>query len=96
MKTTKFEPGMYEGNHSQLMARVVHEASMDGPSAETGDVTEWGLHAALVIGKRYSFVILEDSMGFVDVESYPNAIEATVRFQFIEAEYGLFLDRCDS
>lgn len=69
MRTLHHAPGRYEGNGSQLMARVAHDASMD--SSETvGDVTEVGWFAALVRGKRFVFIVLEDSQGFVNVTAY--------------------------
>lgn len=72
MKTLNPSPGKFEGNDSQLVARVAYEASLDGCAETIGDCSEIGWHASLVTGKRYSFIVYEDDLGFVDVETFRN------------------------
>jgi len=67
MFTKVTRPGKFEGNESQLIAEVVYEASLDGVQEEWGDVLQDGYYYALVEGRRYSFIVKEDSYGFVQV-----------------------------
>lgn len=70
MHTEHPSPGKFEGNHSQWMAQAAYAASMDGPNEEFGDASQ-GEHVCLVLGKRYGFILIEDSNGFVGVAAHP-------------------------
>lgn len=59
--------GKFQGNESEMIAKAVYNASMDG-SEEMGDVDEYGYHYSYVEGKRYDYIVTEDSQGFVYVE----------------------------
>ena len=84
MHTEHPSPGKFEGIRSTWMAEVVYAASMDGPDDEFGDVTE-GEHVCLVLGKRYGFILVEDSNGFVTVDFQPRG-EARRLFDILVEE----------
>lgn len=86
MRTQNAQPGKYEGNESQMLARAVHQASLDGTDAEFGDMDEDGYWVGLVIGKRYGFMVEEDSDGFVNVWFGSKAV-AIERYAEAQAEY---------
>lgn len=67
MYTHKPSPGKFEGNSSQLLVEVVYQASLDGTSEEWNFGVDW---SALINGKRFSFIIHEDNLGFIDVGIY--------------------------
>lgn len=73
MFTKNLSPGKFEGNHSQLLAEIVHATASDGGTSEeldfgSGDgYVDW---FGLVNGKRFSFVVHETDQGFVDVAVY--------------------------
>jgi hypothetical protein len=86
MKTLNPQPGRFEGNESQLMARVLDEIIGNGfATDEFGDV-EHGGHHALVLGKRYGFIALTDNYGFFQVWAYAKD-HALKRFNELLAEY---------
>jgi hypothetical protein len=79
MKTLNPQPGRYEGNDSQLVARVVDNIIRSGfATDEFGDVETCG-HHALVLGKKYGFIAITDNYGFMEVYSYSKD-EALKRF----------------
>lgn len=88
MHTLKPYPGKFEGNESQMLARAVYNASCNGSCESLGDVDGFG-YFALVVGKLYSYILNENSQGFVDVGIYSHA-EAKARWQKISDEYDKF------
>ena len=59
--------GKFQGNESEMVAKAVYNASMDS-SEVMGDVDEYGYHHSYVEGKRYDYIVTENSQGFVYVE----------------------------
>lgn len=88
MRTLTPYPGKFEGNESQLMAQAVYQASLDGTDEELGDVDNFGWYG-LVKGKRYSFILSEDSQGFVTV-NYGTHAEMKAQWDKIEKAYDEF------
>jgi len=95
MYTEHKHPGKYEGNGSELLAEIVHAASLDGSCDGCGDVTEVGWYASLVEGRRYGFVVVEDELGFVDVTVYDTVDEARAAYEDYELEAQRFYDEPD-
>ena len=86
MHTIKSQPGKFEGNTSQLLARVVYNVIGNGMAdAELGESNGFGYYA-MVTGKRYTFLLSEDSQGFVFVD-WGSHQECAERWAEIEAEY---------
>jgi hypothetical protein len=85
MKTLRPHPGKFEGNESQMLAEIVYNASMEGCCEELGEVDGFGFYA-FVKGKRYGFIMSEDSQGFVSVYYYTLS-EARQKWAAIEKEY---------
>ena len=83
MYTINRHPGKFEGNASQLVAEVLHNVTLDGGyDRECGDVeTTW---YALINGKRHSWIVAEDSQGFVTYIQYKRKLEAARDFDGIE------------
>jgi hypothetical protein len=70
VKTLNPHPGKYEGNESQLVARVLNNIIGNGfATDEFGSVDEGG-HCALVLGKRYGFIVETDNGGFVTAYTF--------------------------
>lgn len=70
MKAYRVSPGKFEMNRSPLMAELVYSASMNGVIEQAGDVSAAG-YACRLDGKRHSFIVEEDSGGFVYVQAFP-------------------------
>lgn len=89
MYTINRHPGKFEGNASQLVAEVLHNVTLDGGyDRECGDVeTTW---YALINGKRHSWIVAEDSQGFVTYVQYRDMFEADNDFDTIESEIAEF------
>ena len=86
MHTSKPSPGKYEGNRSQLVARVIDNLVGNGfADAELGDVDTFGYYA-MVVGKRNTYLLSQDSQGFVFVD-YGDHQTCKERWAEIEAEY---------
>lgn len=86
MYTAQRRPGKYEGNRSQLMARVVDNIVSNGcADEELGDVSWFG-HYAMVIGRRYTFLVYTDSNGFVNV-TWDNHQTISKKWADLEQEY---------
>ena len=58
--------GKFEGNESEKLAQAVYTATLNGCCEELGDVEGFGFYA-YVQGKKYDFVLSENSQGFVSV-----------------------------
>lgn len=84
MHTDHPSPGKFEGNRSQWMAQAAYAASMEGADEEFGDASQ-GEHVCLVLGKRWGFIVVEDSNGFVGVITHPRE-DAVWRFSNMEQE----------
>jgi len=62
--------GKFEGNDSEWVAEVLYEFCANGAySEELGDVQTYGW-AALIKGKRWWFIVDEDSNGFFDYTAF--------------------------
>ena len=85
MHTARPYPGKFEGNESQLVAEVVYNKTLDGIAESIGDVEGFGFYA-FVKGKRYGFIMSEDSQGFVTVVTCLLA-EAEQKWADLEHEY---------
>ncbi|MGL5936215.1 MAG: hypothetical protein ACRCZI_11415 [Cetobacterium sp.] len=91
MYTTKLRPGKFEGNRSQLLAQVIYQASLDGANDELGDTDGFGFYA-LVQGKRYAFILCEDTQGFVSVQ-YGDKSKMMRMWAELETEYYDWVER---
>lgn len=60
-------PGKFEGNASTLPAQVLYDVLGDGMETEAFGTVNLGGYHALIEGKRYSFIVIEDSQGFFTV-----------------------------
>lgn len=69
MYTQKRYPGKFEGNQSQLVARVVYNNTLDGCCEDVGEADGFGYYARIE-GKQHTFILSEDSQGFVYVTWY--------------------------
>ena len=90
MYSLQHHPGKFEANPSQLLAETVYAKTCDGWGHSLGDSETFG-YFHYVEGKRYGFILNEDSQGFVYVDTYPVA-EAKERWQALEVEYA---DYCE-
>lgn len=85
--TEKRHPGKFEGCYSQWLGEVLYNATLEGwQSDETGDVQETGLWVGLVKGKRKTYLVSEDSQGFVDYAIFDTLVEAEVEFNRLAEE----------
>lgn len=91
MHTLNRQPGKFEANRSHAVARVVYDISLDGCCDDFGEADGFGYYA-FVVGKRYGFIMCEDSNGFVSVDYYPLA-EARRRWEEIQDEYNDYMAR---
>ena len=93
MHTQKSHPGKFESNASQLLAEAVYKASLDGGNEELGDVENFG-YFTYVQGKRYHFILSEDSNGFVHV-TYGNPEKMQAKWEKIEAAYEKYCEEVE-
>ena len=90
MHSIQHHPGKFEANPSQLLAETIYHKTCEGWGESVGEVETFG-YFACVMGKRYGFILSEDSQGFVYVDAYSVA-EAKERWQALEVEYA---DYCE-
>jgi hypothetical protein len=83
MYALKTYPGKYEGNNSPLLAEVVNRRVNDGFAETCGDVESVGFFA-YVKGKRFHFILSEDSQGFVMVEPFSDHVQAAKEWDKIQ------------
>ena len=79
-------PGKFEGARSKLLATVLYERTMLGCDEEAGEAEFgwWGL----IRGKRYGFIVHEDTNGFFSYNYWPLS-EAEVAWQELVEDYQL-------
>ena len=77
--------GKFQGNDSEMIAKAVYNATMDGCCESLGESGSFGWYA-YVNGKRYDFIITENSQGFVYVE-YGKPEEMLTKWESIEKDY---------
>ena len=78
--------GKFQGNDSELLAKAVYNCSLDGSWGESlGESDSFGWYA-YIPGKRYHFILCENSQGFVYVE-HGTPDEMSAMWAKIEAEY---------
>lgn len=94
MYTEKPYPGKFEGNRSQALAEVVYNITLDGCCDDLGDVEGYGYYA-FVRGKRYGFIVSEDSNGFISVDHDPLP-EAEAKWSRLQADYADWLETVES
>ncbi len=85
----KRRPGKFEGCADQRLGKVLYAMGAD---EECGDVSEVGLWAGLIRGKRTekpSYIVTEDSQGFVDYETFATTEAAERAFAELQAELEL-------
>ena len=85
MYTAKPYPGKFEGNDSRLVAEVAYRASMDS-NESMGDVEAYGYYHSYVQGKRYDYIVTENSQGFVYVE-YGDKVAMRKQWNALEKIY---------
>ena len=96
MYTRKPTMGKFQGNSSEMLAKAVYNASMDGCCETLGDDDTIGFYA-YVQGKRHDYILKENSQGFVYVE-YGPPVEMKVKWAEIAswyAEYCEDSEECD-
>jgi len=79
-------PGKFEGCADDRLGEALYNTD---PSETCGDVCEAGLWAGLIRGKRLgkpSYIVTEDSQGFVDYETFATADAAEKAFAGLAAE----------
>lgn len=93
MHSIQHHPGKFEANPSQLLAETVYTKTCEGWGESLGDCETFG-YFSYIEGKRYGFILNEDSQGFVYVDSYPKA-QAQAKWKAIELEYDAYRDSTD-
>lgn len=88
MYTLHPHPGKFEGNRSQLLSKVVYEWSRDGMCELIGNSETFGYYA-YIEGKRYHYILSEDSQGFVDVD-WGSPGTMAKKWQIIEEDWEQF------
>jgi len=78
-------PGKFEDCDDDRLGAALYATD---PDESTGDVCEAGLWIGLILGKQNkpSYVITEDSQGFVDYETFGTAKEARATFERLQSE----------
>ena len=82
--------GKFEANPSLLLAETVYAKTGEGWGESIGDCETFG-YFHYVAGKRYGFILSEDSQGFVYVDTYPKE-EALTKWRALEKEYETYCD----
>ena len=78
--------GKFQGNESEMLAKAVYNASLDGTWGESlGESEGFGWYA-YVSGKRYDFILEENSQGFVYVE-WGKPQEMLEKWERLEKDY---------
>lgn len=80
--TEKHNLGAFEGNKSQLVASILHSTL---PDEELGDVQDFGWYG-LILGKRYGFIVHQDSYGSFVYSRY-SLKDARKKWHKIEKAY---------
>lgn len=93
MYTLHKQPGKFEGNHSQLLARVIYNVEGNGFADDVCSEEGFG-HYALIKGKRYWYILYESEQGFVDVEYGPSS-EMLPQWDKVQAVYAKFVGAYD-
>lgn len=95
MHTRKHTLGKFQGNESEMLAQAVYNCSLDGSWGESlGESDTFGWYA-YIPGKRYHFILRENSQGFVYVE-YGKPYEMATMWERIEKDYAEFVGDSDS
>jgi len=79
-------PGKFEGCADDRLGETLYDLGAD---EECGNVCEAGLWAGLVRGKRAgkpSYIVTEDSQGFVDYATYDTVGDAEEAFAYLAAD----------
>lgn len=90
MHSIAHHPGKFEANASPLLAETIYAKTCDGWGESLGDTEGFGYYH-YIEGKRYGFILNEDSQGFVYVDSYPKA-QACKEWAKLEHEYDAWND----
>lgn len=85
MHTKHKSPGKFQGNESEMLTRAVYNASLDGCCESLGESDGFGYYA-YVSGKRYDFILNENSQGFVYVE-WGKPQEMLEKWEKLEKDY---------
>ena len=81
------QPGKFEGNTSELRAKVLYNAIMNGAhESEFGDCYYLGWHG-LIVGKRFAFIVSEDNYGFFTVDAIGPISTMREKFAKMEESY---------
>lgn len=74
MYTSKPRPGKFEGNRSQALAQAVYDSTLSSAEWEYEEFGggNSGAWAAIVLGRRISYLMDVDSNGFVQVWIFEN------------------------
>ena len=88
MYTSNPQLGKYEGERSQLLSQIVYESTLDGGADMEWDFGSDGYvdYNALIKGKRYSFMVHADDVGFVYVETFDSRDPEEVRLLSVITE----------
>jgi hypothetical protein len=90
--TEKTIKGKFEGNYSEWVAQVLDDVcGNSGYDESFGDTNDWGWYA-LIKGKRYWFIVDEDSYGFFNYQEFDNKKEATEVWESLLDAYDEWLE----
>jgi hypothetical protein len=93
--TKQHHPGKFEGCYSEWLGEVLYEVTMlTGEDESLGEVDGFGWYA-LIHGKRWSWIVHEDSQGFFDYDQYKSKMEAVSVWCDIQDDYDDFIDDAD-
>ena len=80
------QPGKFEGNSSELTARILYDCVLnEWCDQEVGEACGFGWYG-LIVGKRYGFIVKEDSQGFFTYWCGPKE-KAKAKWSRIEHAY---------
>ena len=93
MYTRNRQPGKFEGNTSELRAKVLYDCVMNGAHESEFGESEFGGWHGLIVGKRFAFIVQENAYGFFDIDSFCSVYgwgkleEVRERFAKMEESY---------
>jgi hypothetical protein len=87
MYTANPRPGKFEGNRSQLLAKIIYNADANGADEVCSE--EGFGHYALIKGSRNWYILYESEQGFVSVGYGPSS-EMLPAWGRIQAKYDEF------
>jgi hypothetical protein len=78
-------PGKFEGCGDERLAEVLYDITMDGCTADCGDVETTGWFG-LIVHRDHGYIVSEDSQGFFDYAYYETKEETQKAYDRIESD----------